>query len=359
MIIDLRKFAAQEQPYWRELDQMLDSFNLLARKNRRKLSKWHKRKAQGDDSLQDEMKDAGYGIETVRRFHYLYERTSSDLAKLNTFASEPELKQYLENLVSRAYCVIHANRERQRFRPLEWVIRTVPDTFRRHARAFLLSTALTMLGVLFGAVALVVDSRAKEVLVPTGMGYTTDPMERVKAEESQSNYKGGGAAGHAWYFAHNTKISLLTMALGLTFGIGTSIVLFSNGIILGAIGIDYMNAGFSKFLFAWLLPHGSVEIPAILIAGQAGLVLANAMIGWGQRKSLRQRMREIRPDVVTLSVLVAFMMGWAGFIESHFSQNHEPFLPYWVKISVGIIQLTLLIWYFGFCGKRKAEDQHA
>ena len=64
-------------------------------------------------------------------------------------------------------------------------------------------------------------------------------------------------------------------------GVGTIVMLFYNGVILGAVTVDYIRAGQTKFLAGWLLPHGAVEIPSILIAGQAGLVLALALIGWG------------------------------------------------------------------------------
>jgi len=40
-------------------------------------------------------------LDATRRFNYLYERTASDLAKLNTFANEPETRRFLESLVAR------------------------------------------------------------------------------------------------------------------------------------------------------------------------------------------------------------------------------------------------------------------
>ena len=40
-------------------------------------------------------------IEQAKRFHYLYERASADLARLVTFSAEPELRRYLESLVAR------------------------------------------------------------------------------------------------------------------------------------------------------------------------------------------------------------------------------------------------------------------
>ncbi len=43
-----------------------------------------------------------YDLAELRRFHYLYQRASADLAKVATFAAEGEVRRYLESLVARA-----------------------------------------------------------------------------------------------------------------------------------------------------------------------------------------------------------------------------------------------------------------
>ena len=128
--------------------------------------------------------------------------------------------------------------------------------------------------------------------------------------------------------------------------------------ILGAVCLDYMLDGQTVFLFGWLLPHGSFEIPAILIGGQAGFVLARALIGWGTRDGIRSRLRAIVPDLATLIGGVALMLVWAGIIEAFFSQYHAPVLPYWLKITFGAIELTLLT-AFLLRGGIKSESEGA
>jgi uncharacterized membrane protein SpoIIM required for sporulation len=88
-----------------------------------------------------------------------------------------------------------------------------------------------------------------------------------------------------------------------------------------------------------------VEIPAILIGGQAALLLGHAMIGWGTPESRADRLRSIGPDLATLAAGAAALLVWAGIVESFFSQYHEPVLPYGVKIAFGSIQLALLFAY--------------
>jgi len=155
----------------------------------------------------------------------------------------------------------------------------------------------------------------------------------------------------AQLMTHNTQVSLFTLALGMTFGFGTLVILFYNGVILGAVAYDYIHGGQLIFLLGWLLPHGVVEIPAILIGGQTGLVIAHALIGWGSRVSRADRLRAILPDVVTLAGGLALMLVWAGMIESFLSQYHEPVIPYGLKIGFGLTEALLLALFLARAGR--------
>jgi uncharacterized membrane protein SpoIIM required for sporulation len=274
------------------------------------------------------------------------------LAKIATFAAEPEVRRYLESLVARAYGEIHETRERpHQFAPLQWFFRTFPRTFRRHAGAFGVAVAVTLGGAAFGGLALLADPEAKSVLLPFGH-LLGDPADRVAQEEAADKDELGGkkTAFSAFLMTHNTQVSIAALALGMTWGIGTLVLLFYNGVILGAVAVDYVTAGQAKFLAGWLLPHGAVEIPAVLLAGQAGLVLARALIGWGTRDSLAARLRQVAPDLVTLIGGVAVLLVWAGFVEAFLSQYHEPVLPYSLKITFGIVELGLLTLFLARSG---------
>ncbi|HUS36145.1 MAG TPA: stage II sporulation protein M, partial [Verrucomicrobiae bacterium] len=148
-------------------------------------------------------------------------------------------------------------------------------------------------------------------------------------------------------------VSVLTLSLGMTYGVGTIISLFYNGIILGAVSWDYIMDGQTAFLLGWLLPHGVIEIPAILIAGQAGMLLASALIGWGRRATVRQRLREISNDLLTLIGGVALLLVWAGIVEAFLSQRHEPEIPYIIKILFGVVELVMLCVFLSRSGRAR------
>lgn len=328
MIFDLHRFVEQETPVWEELEQVLA-------------------RIEADPAARLDLAQA-------RRFHYLYERTSGDLVRVAGRVAHEELQQYLEALVSRAYGEIHETRRWQRGEsPARWLRVTFPVTFRRHLAKFTLSFAVTLAGATLGGLLLGVDPSMREVLFPFP-GLDQSPAERVAREESRvdDELAGRKTQGAAWYMTHNTRVSLSTAAMGATWGIGTILMLFLNGFLLGAVMIDYIAAGHWQFLLGWLLPHGSVEIPAILIAGQAGLLLADAILARGRRAPLAERLRAVAGDLLTLLAGMALLLVWAGIVEAFLSQYHWPTLPYALKIAFGAIQTALLTVYLWRSGRR-------
>lgn len=328
MLIDLGKFVEAERPHWNALEAVLQRF--------------------------ENNPDLQLPLDEAQRFLYLYQRSASGLAKIATFASEPDLKRYLEWLVSRAYAEIHESHERKFFNPWTWFTVSFPQAFRRHWQAFQMTIALTILGCIFGCIALAIDPEAKAVIMPfSHLGGR--PSERVAQEMKDHGVR---LSGHKTQFSaelmtHNTKVTMLTMGLGITFGLGTIILLFYNGVVLGAVAFDYIADGQLIFLLGWLLPHGVIEIPAILLGGQAGFVIAHALIGWGSRVDRRERLRLAGPDIVTIIGAAAVFLVWAGIIEAFFSQYHEPVLPYGVKIAFGCAELTALVFFLWRGGRSK------
>lgn len=335
MIVDLARFLKNERPFWDELGEYLDQL--------------------------EHTPGWVMSMEEVQRFHWLYERAAADLGRITTFSAEPETRRFLETLVARAYGEIHETRRGGRqLRPLEWVFKTLPGTFRTHVAEFRMALVITLVGVVFGAGALAFDPGAKQVIMPFSH-LLGDPSDRVAEEEQAVVDRMAGAKStfSATLVTHNTRVSILALALGISWGVGSIVLLFYNGVILGAVVFDYMRAGEASFLFGWLLPHGAIEIPAILIAGQAGLVLAKAMIGSRQSVPIGMRLRKVGGDLVTLIFGVALLLVWAGFVESFLSQYHEPVIPYAAKTAFGCVELVLLYLFLTRSGKeeRKPADE--
>src|SRR4051812_7656391 len=160
MIVNLEKFVADERPGWERLDAILQ---------RLAADPWSK-----------------LPLAEARELELLYQRAAADLARLSSYAAEPEARQYLENLVARGHAEIHGARgEGGRFRPCEWFVRTLPRTFRRQLNAFWFAVALTAAGAGFGAAAIALDPDAKQVLISFDhlRGNPADRVARENAEQ--------------------------------------------------------------------------------------------------------------------------------------------------------------------------------
>lgn len=327
MILDLDQFIQREQPFWDELQDAM----------RRR----------------DLQPDRETSLEEVQRFLYLYRRASADLVKLKTFAGDVEVRAWLENMVARAYSQLHERRaESIRFRPWKWLTETFPETFRRHGKAFMLSTAIFWLGAALGAVIMAWNPELKTQFIPAQFAHTHEtPSKRVAREEKQEFDAFEGRQSFSTHLmVNNVKVTIMAAVFGISYGLLTILVLFSNGLLIGIIGFDYIADGQALFLAAWLLPHGSWELPAIFIGGQAGLVIGRAMFGWGTNLRMRQRLARIRNDILTLLAGAALMLVWAGIVESFLSQYHGPAIYPW-KIAFGVVQCIVLGIYLIFCGR--------
>ena len=333
MIVDLTAFVQRERPIWTELETKLAKLE----------------------------KDPNHvpALVEAQRLYYLYERTCSALTRVNTFAAEPALVSYLESLLARAYAQLNSRSASARhwnFRT--WFVGTFPQTFRRYFRYFAFGILLTLVGGVFGAAAVYFDPDAKPAIVPFAH-LLGDPKERVRAEEhgqqSASELEGYHSTFSAELLTNNTHVAFLALALGMTWSLGTVLILFYNGVVLGAIILDYVRAGESWFLAGWLLPHGVIEIPAILVAGQAGFLLGQALIGWNSAEPMVQRLRLITSPLATLAGGSALMLVWAAIVESFLSQYHQPVVPYAAKIAFGCLELIALILYLTLSGRKRQD----
>jgi len=333
VILNLERFQLQARPRWEALDSLVTT--LESRPDRRLNSAEAER-------LQD-----------------LYAQTAADLNRVTHGALAPEIRQHLERLVARACAELYfAPPTRSAlWQPRQWlrIFTEFPEAFRRQSRYFAVALLVTILGCTLGGVAVYYDPAAVDVLLPSD--YLRNPAQRVleeqKGERPKFNSVQNEAAFSGQLIKHNVQVALLTAALGATFGIGTALLLFENGVLLGAVAVHYSQQGFGLFMSAWLLPHGVFEIPSILIAGQGGFYLARLLLRRSEDRDVRRQMREW----LVLIAGLAMMLIWAGIMEAFFSQHHAPVLPYGFKVAVALAELVLLTMYLLLIGRKKVGTQ--
>ena len=150
-------------------------------------------------------------------------------------------------------------------------------------------------------------------------------------------------------FSHNSRIGILAFATGFVAGLPTLLLLFYNGLVLGAFVALFASRGLAVDLWAWILPHGVTELTAVMLCGAAGLLLAHALVFPGahtRMDSLRERGRAAAVIVVG-AVAMLFI---AGLIEGVFRQTVTS-VP--IRFAVAAATAAWWIYYFGFVGRRR------
>jgi uncharacterized membrane protein SpoIIM required for sporulation len=235
------------------------------------------------------------------------------------------------------------------------VTHDIPAAFRRERMYVILAAAAFLAGTLFGSAAVLVDPANGERLVPPDF-FTESPRERVEKierdEERIDNLEKAVLFGASLY-THNITVSFLAFSLGaLTIVLGI-VILFYNGVILGAIGTLYVLDDVSVFFFAWVGPHGALELPAIIFGGAAGLLVGRALLMPGNL-SRGASLRRVLPSVWRIMTGAALTLVCAGIIEGSFSQFSAKTIPYPLKIAVAaVLFLGLMTFLFA---RRTGEE---
>jgi uncharacterized membrane protein SpoIIM required for sporulation len=147
--------------------------------------------------------------------------------------------------------------------------------------------------------------------------------------------------------SNNVRVTFAAFAGGILAGVGTVVALVMNGIMLGAVAGIFANYSANLHLWAFILPHGVIELTAICIGGGAGLWLGSAFVLPGRitrREALVVRGRE----AVSLIGGVAVMLVVAGMIEGFISPSE---LPNPVKFALAALFALLLVAYLGLAGR--------
>ena len=79
-------------------------------------------------------------------------------------------------------------------------------------------------------------------------------------------------------FTNNLQACILLFLGGASFGILTIFIMSLNGIVIGAIMEIVHKDHTPMFVAAAIVPHGIFEIPAFILAGAIGILLAQSLI---------------------------------------------------------------------------------
>ena len=186
------------------------------------------------------------------------------------------------------------------------------------------AASLMLLGALLAYYVAANDPVAAYALLPADdvrmPGSTRDQLLEVL--RSGRDQDGGGKFLFASFlFGNNLKVGLLAMGVGVLAAIPTVLLLFYNGMILGAFTLLHHRAGIHSEFWAWILPHGITELGAIALCGGVGLMLGVAVVRPGLL-TRTESLRQAGVEAARICIGIAAMLFVAAIIESYLRQSH-------------------------------------
>ena len=323
--MDPNLFISRKQPDWNELERLLGlvegkRFNSLTAKQAHDLGR-------------------------------LYRRASSDLATAKAHVASEEVVLYLNGLVARAFATLYSVPRLAGWRRLwPFLRRRFPALLRGNLGAMTLSAAVFFAAASIGFVAYRLDPNAAGFFRPQKVESLDEQLKKGKIGTNLP--VGYAPVFSAKIMTNNIRVSFMAFALGLTFGIGTFLVLFYNGLMLGAYaGVAHKN-GMAFDFWAYILPHGVIELTAIIVAGGAGFMLGRALLLPGPR-SRRRALKALGGDAVSIIYGLLPLFVIAGLIEGFITP--WKFLSPQLKLLVAALTVAPLAWYL--IGTLRSEER--
>ncbi|MFM7055582.1 MAG: stage II sporulation protein M [Planctomycetota bacterium] len=294
----------------------------------------------------------GHDVSELSR---LYRSICYDLSLVQSREWGARLEAYLNDLVAQGHNCLYRSAPASAVRALEFLVYGFPRLLRSRGGELTLATALFVVPLVISiVVALVRPDLAATVVGDEQLqavvdAYSGDAFARLDGQYgSQRTYMFG------YYVSNNTGIAFKAYSSGILAGIGTCLILLSNGITIGMSTGTVLAAGppVSINYTSFVVTHGAPELTAIVIAGAAGLVLAKGIFVPGGRSRLAS-LRHHGRESLQLALGAGAMLFVAALLEGYFSAL--PIRPAF-KYSAGALAWLVTGLWLGLSGRERAAS---
>ncbi len=275
----------------------------------------------------------------IRQLASLYRSVSADLARARTQQVGDRLIRNLQNLASRGYTQVYQGSRRQEWQAVrQFILWGFPAVVQRSRGYIALATGLFVIAGLIAAWLAWLDPTFLALVVPQGM------IEQVRdrGELWMGSIIGIEPFASSSIMINNIRVALAAMAGGITAGLFTTYIMLLNGVLIGTVAVLVGQNNLAFPFWAFVFPHGSLELPAIFLAGGAGFLLARALLFPGRYRRL-DAFKLYGVEAAQLLFGIVPLLVMAGVIEGFFSPN--PNVPDLVKYLVGTGLFIALIFY--------------
>ena len=281
----------------------------------------------------------------LRELALLYRQTAADLSTVRDRPASGQLAAYLNRLLGTAHNLVYGAPPARLAAVTEFFRRTFPQVFRRTWRYTAAATALFVAGGLCGLALVSSDPGFARLVIGSELMDSID-----RGEMWTHSILSIKPVASSAILTNNLSVSFLAFASGIFAGLGPVYMMAFNGLLISVIAATCHRAGMSVALWSFIAPHGSLELPAIFIAGGAGLLLGRGILVPGSLPR-RDSLTEAAATAIRLLLGVIPLLIVAGLLEAFLSPTDLPVPAKFVTSAAMLSLLTLYLW----CGGRAVE----
>jgi uncharacterized membrane protein SpoIIM required for sporulation len=281
----------------------------------------------------------------------LYRGATADLAAARRDYPGDRVTIYLERLVARGHTAIYREEPEATNRIGAFFRYGFPQAYREAFPYIGLAILILTLSALISALLVARNGSFADTL----LGHDEASSLRSILEQHQLWFKSATAdhsVAQSLITTNNVKVAFVAFAGGMLVGLGAIYVLIVNGISIGAIASLVGSYGLSRGFWAFVVPHGVVELSVICAAGGAGMMIGDAILRPGLLpRGLAITMAARRAAIIVLGC--ALLLLFAGATEAWFSPSDA---PDWLKWAYGAASgVALYAYLFGSRPRQKKD----
>jgi uncharacterized membrane protein SpoIIM required for sporulation len=292
------------------------------------------------------------------RLPNLYRAVISSLSVARGITLDRNVLLYLESLAARGYFFVYGARGGLGAGISRFFAWQFPRAVRGVRWHILGATFVMALGIAVGCLLTLSNTDWFYTFVATDMASGRTPVSTT-GNLREALYDDGGDFVESLYlfatflFTHNAQIGMLAFALGFALGVPVILLMFYNGLTIGAFTALYISRDLTVEFVAWLGIHGTTELLAVLLCGGAGLSLGGAFAfpgRLGRMESLAQKGRQAG----TVAIGAVAMLFVAALLEGF---GRQLILDMWLRYLIGGVALILWLVYFTLAGRDRDHDR--
>ena len=274
-----------------------------------------------------------------------YRATLSSLSIARATSLDAALVDYLESLAIRGYFLLYGVRESRLRRLAEFLRTGWPSAVRSLWFETLVIAFLFFLAAVVAWALVENDPSWFHTMIPQMLSDGREPGANA-AQLRETIFgipeEGGFHVFATFLFTNNSQVAILGYALGFAFGLPTMMLMFQQGLGLGALYSVFDRAGLGVDFLGWISIHGTTELFAIFIAGGAGLRIGTAVAFPGHRSRLTAA-AEAGKSTGAAMIGVIVMLLVAGLLEGFARQLVQSTL---LRYAIGGSMLLAWCSYF-------------